>query len=392
MSDSVDAAPRGGWVQRHAAGFVLSVLLGIAGLAWAATSLVRPTPAAPAPAIETVEVWVAAKDLPVGTVLTRNSLAELVARKVLPKEGLPPACVVDEAELVDRRLTRPVLQGEALVTSALARHAILRLPDNMHLVSLPDPLKDTAIGPGSRVDVYATVRTPDATRTILIVADVLVLSVDNDLVYHRDGTVYSWASVGVTEDQAQMIALARRHNCPVQPRIRQPHDTTAPLSLEGLKKILAEQPQGPTFAEAPPPTPAAEKKWPGLVLPEGTVVTSLPVNPSHGAGFIGPGSKVDVVASTWHDNRFVAIPVLADVLVVAVETRGAPGGGAPEALTVSCAVTRDQSTLLALARERGCTLSPILLAPGKQLEREFDAKAAEALLRELPAPEPRPKP
>ena len=50
---------------------------------------------------EQVEVLVAAKDLPVGTQLSRDDLKTSVKKRKMPKDGLPPAFVVDENVLVD---------------------------------------------------------------------------------------------------------------------------------------------------------------------------------------------------------------------------------------------------------------------------------------------------
>src|SRR5262245_12706408 len=69
---------------------------------------------APAPPVEEVEVLVAARDLPVGTVLARAELAgdEFVKTRKVPRADLQPSLVIDRGQLVDKQLARPVRAGE----------------------------------------------------------------------------------------------------------------------------------------------------------------------------------------------------------------------------------------------------------------------------------------
>src|SRR6185312_5156657 len=56
--------------------------------------------------VEQGEVVVAAKDLPVGTMITRDDLKDekVVKIKKVPKDGLPPQVVMNKDDLIDKRL------------------------------------------------------------------------------------------------------------------------------------------------------------------------------------------------------------------------------------------------------------------------------------------------
>src|SRR5207249_8251348 len=89
------------------------------------------------PKVEQVEVWVAVKDLPVGTMLTAAELPKLAVKKQIAKDALPPAFVSDEKELIDRRLMRPFSKDEPFVPGGLAKGGVITLPDGKDLISMP---------------------------------------------------------------------------------------------------------------------------------------------------------------------------------------------------------------------------------------------------------------
>ena len=73
------------------------------GCGLVAAFLTSQMSAGPAPVVETVEIPVASKDLPVGTMLKRSDLKGLVTYKKFPKENLPAAFAATEDELSDIR-------------------------------------------------------------------------------------------------------------------------------------------------------------------------------------------------------------------------------------------------------------------------------------------------
>jgi Flp pilus assembly protein CpaB len=80
--------------------------------------------------VEQVEVLVAAKDLPVGTTLTREDLSndKMVKIRKMPKDGLPPAYVISREELIDKRLSRPVRAEETFNPQDLLKGGAITLP------------------------------------------------------------------------------------------------------------------------------------------------------------------------------------------------------------------------------------------------------------------------
>jgi pilus assembly protein CpaB len=204
----------------------------------------KPVPpvAPPAPAVEpappeTVEVLVAAKDLPVGTVLTAAE-RQWVAKRV-PKDALPPAYVTDAADLLDRRLTRRVRAGEVLLPGDLQRNQALVLPPGTDLLSLPMNLSSAASGfvvPGSKVDVLGTLRTGNRLTAFPVVVNLLVVAVD--VQSGERGPEVATVSFAVTKKQALVVALAKQRGCNFDLLLRHPNKDDAGYSADDVVKLL----------------------------------------------------------------------------------------------------------------------------------------------------------
>src|SRR5262245_22064290 len=80
------------------------------------------------PRVEHVEVIVAAKDLAVGTMMTRADLPKLITKKKIAKDALPSAFVMNEEELLDKRLTRSVMKDETFNPGILTKGGIITPP------------------------------------------------------------------------------------------------------------------------------------------------------------------------------------------------------------------------------------------------------------------------
>lgn len=84
------------------------------------------------------------------------------------------------------------------------------------------------------------------------------------------------------------------------------------------------------------------------------------------AGFAGPGSKVDVLAAipmTSKGGKAIVIPILTDMLVLAIDTNTSPAQGQQafaSLSTVSLAVTTGQAAILHGAIHRGADLRLLL--------------------------------
>jgi Flp pilus assembly protein CpaB len=261
---------------------VLAVLLAVTTTGWIVTAA-RDRPAAPEsaappqtgetefrfvgnPPREMVEVVVAAKDLPVGTVLARADLAKFVNKKMIPREALPPAFVVDESELIDKRLTRAVFKDETFNPAAVTKGGVLVLPEGMDMISLrlpPSSMAGGFVGPGSKVDVLATLKDGKKVVAFPLLIDMLVLAVDSDLVYHTDGSPNnSTVSLAVTQEQALLLTLAKQRGCHLELLLRSSrHGPGDPnYDLATVRKFLIKLPLTPESEPTPEVAPAPRVK------------------------------------------------------------------------------------------------------------------------------------
>jgi Flp pilus assembly protein CpaB len=198
------------------------------------------------PKVELVEVVVAAKDLPVGTMLTRADLAKLVNKKKVPKDALPPQFVADEAELFDKRLTRAVLKDEVFNPGALTKGGVVTLPEGFDMVSLQMSAANAAggfVGPGSKVDVLAGLRLENKLETFPLLVDMLVLTVNQHVDYHgtKSGSFpdINMVSLAVTQEQALLLTLAKQRGCQLELLLRHPGKPKDPnYNIEAIKKLL----------------------------------------------------------------------------------------------------------------------------------------------------------
>jgi pilus assembly protein CpaB len=133
--------------------------------------------------------------------------------------------------------------------------------------------------------------------------------------------------------------------------------------------------------------PGALTKGGVITLPEGKDMISLPMSASSGAGgFVGPGSKVDILAGLRLGEELKTFPLLVDMHVLAVNQHvsydSGKTGAFPDMSTVSLAVTQEEALLLTLAKQRGCTLELLLRYSGKPLDKDYDIKKIRKLLED----------
>lgn len=99
-------------------------------------------------------------------------------------------------------------------------------------------------------------------------------------------------------------------------------------------------------------------------IPAGKSMVSLPINLSNAVhGFVLPGSKVDVLASVRLSNNVRVLPILVNMLVLAVDANPQAPANSPTVAslsTVSFAVDRDEALLIQLARARHCEMTLLL--------------------------------
>jgi Flp pilus assembly protein CpaB len=125
-------------------------------------------------------------------------------------------------------------------------------------------------------------------------------------------------------------------------------------------------------------------------------IMSLPFTPPQGSGFIGPGSRVDIVAGVVVGTKREVFTLLPDMIVLAVNGESNLTGQQqfPGMVMVSFAVDERQAKIITLANQANCNLELVLRHPDAP-KRDFDYDATlarvQALLKqqEHVAPPPR---
>jgi pilus assembly protein CpaB len=131
---------------------------------------------------ETVDVVVAKKELPVGTMLEEKDLESLLAQAKFNKASLPPDVITNVAELKGKRVNRTMRVGNYFSPGDVGEDAGIRIPDGMFKYAIKmDGVKAAAgfVEPGKHVDVILTESLPNGkAKSGVILRDVLVLAVD----------------------------------------------------------------------------------------------------------------------------------------------------------------------------------------------------------------------
>jgi len=250
--------------------------------------------------IERVEVIVAAKDLPVGTHLSKEDLKTALKRKTVAKDAVPPNVIEAEEEFLERRLVRTVRTEEMINKADLTKGGVVSIPPGQSMVSLPINLHNAVAGfvlPGSKVDVLGSVTLNNKVRVMPILVNMLVLAVDSAT--QRPDKSGSFQNVGtvsfaVDRKQALLIQLARARHCEMTLLLRNQDDTVNELEqgyqIDEVVKLLQQgelkdsgSGEGPPEAkkpekpESPDPTPKLELvKVPAAAeeIPAGTLITN----------------------------------------------------------------------------------------------------------------------
>jgi Flp pilus assembly protein CpaB len=230
------------------------ILVAVAvGCGLVAAFLTSQMTAGPAMVQETVEIPVAAKDLPVGTMLKKADLKGLVTYKKVPKDNLPAAFAATEDELTDKRLMRMQRAGEAFNPADLTSNAPINPPPGFNLYTIASNNVDAAagfIGPGSRVDVVCSVIMQSlGGRAVIfpLLIDQLVLAIDDKTQFNASGTFVglSMVSLALTNDHILMLKGATTRNAKVSLVLRNPEKPPV------WKKIFTEQEVWAILADDP---------------------------------------------------------------------------------------------------------------------------------------------
>ncbi|MBM3983178.1 MAG: Flp pilus assembly protein CpaB [Planctomycetes bacterium] len=183
--------------------------------------------------VETVDVVVAKKDIPVGTTITRDEAPNLLEYKKMPKDGLPPAYVGTIEELYDKRLSRPVRAKETFNPQDLVKGGAIMLPPGHNMVSMSVGVSQAAagfVGPGSRVNVLATVRLDNKMHAFPLLVNMLVIAVNSTTVYENGNNGafpnLSMVSFAVKGKESLLLSLAKTRGCALELELRHPDAAT----------------------------------------------------------------------------------------------------------------------------------------------------------------------
>ena len=203
------------------------------------------------PKSEEVEVLVAAKDLAVGTLMAKNDLAKLTVRKKVAKDSLPTTFVVDESELLEKRLSAPVLADQTFNPSALSNRGVIVLPEGKDMISFPVAPGQAAagfIGPGSKVDVLAVLKIKNKLTSFPLLVDMHILAVDQHTAYDtKTGTFPNMSSVSlaVSQEQAMLLQMAKQRGCNLELLLRHPNKPVDPkYNMKKVMEILQDDSPG----------------------------------------------------------------------------------------------------------------------------------------------------
>jgi len=181
-----------------------------------------------APVVETAEVLVASKDLPVGTYLGKDEMPKAVKRKRIPKDAVPQVLVLNEDELLDKRLTRAVRADETFNPGDLAKGGIVTLPPGMDMISFSVSIDQAVagfVGPGCYVDVLATAKAGNRHTAFPLLVNMLVMAVDTNTQYPDNKVAFTNVgnvSMAVDRKQALLIKLAQSRGCGLSLVLRNP--------------------------------------------------------------------------------------------------------------------------------------------------------------------------
>lgn len=191
---------------------------------------------------EMVDVLVASRDLTVGTTFTKEEIAKQVAYKKLPKDSLPPVLVHIPDDLIGKKLSRPLHTGETFNPADLSVGGVV-IPDGYDMVSMPVNVGNAVagfVGPGSRVDVLATVRLTNKLHAFPLLTNMQVLAVDTVTTYDKNGVFPQLNSVSfaVKDKQALLIKMAEARGCSLSLKLR--HANKKQESEEEIARLIKE--------------------------------------------------------------------------------------------------------------------------------------------------------
>jgi pilus assembly protein CpaB len=247
---------------------------------WLVYRLVSKGMTASKPMTET-RVIAAARDIPLGAVLTTTDLTTMTLGGAPPK-----GAILKQEDAIGRGVITQISQGEPILDSQLAGLGsggglAPTIPEGMRACAVR---VDEVVGvagfviPGMRVDVLASGNPPgsggDGVVTETILQDIQVLSAGTDIQRSPDGKPEQVQVVNllVTPEQAQLLSLAA-NSLKIQLVLRNPLDTqTTKVPETAMSNLFGVPPQAPHQKAARGPSKPAAKPY-SMVIINGTHTT-----------------------------------------------------------------------------------------------------------------------
>lgn len=199
---------------------LVAIMALICGLSAAvAVDQYRKKDVAKAVVAETIEIAVAAVDIPRGTTVT----PAMVAMRPWPKQHVPPSAITSLDKAVDRTAMTTLIKEEPLLEGKVAdgRGLAPLIPDGMRAFTIQTPTATSGVAgfvlPGNKVDVLLTLDrrgiSGDEGTTTTLLQRVEIIAVGQLLEAPNDNKVDTKAcqsvTLLVTPDQAAKLTLAQ---------------------------------------------------------------------------------------------------------------------------------------------------------------------------------------
>ena len=208
------------------------ILVAVAvGCGLVAAVLTSQMSAGTAAVVETVEVPVASKELPMGTWLKKQDIDQYIVLKPFPKSNLPAVFAANKDDLADKRTARLIRTGEPFNPADLTTNVSIQPPAGFNFYTIGISATNAAAGfcvPGSKVDLVAAVTMTSAGgKSILfpLLTDMLVLAVDTTS-SNQNGVAaianLSMLSLAVTTEQTLLLKAAETRGSKLSIVLRNP--------------------------------------------------------------------------------------------------------------------------------------------------------------------------
>ncbi|MBA4188955.1 MAG: Flp pilus assembly protein CpaB [Planctomycetaceae bacterium] len=229
------------------------VLMGIAVACGLVAAILTANMGKP-PTIEMVDVLAAKKDLTTGTAFTKDNVEDLTEVKPIPKTMIPAEAkiILKKEDLIGKRLSRATHQGEYFNVADVGIKTQILFEAGQDIMSLPMTAAKAAsgfVGPGSRVDILASVIDGTQREVFTLLPDMHVLAVDaeQDLTKQQVFPEMRMVSFAVTQKQALLITLANQRNCNLELLLRHPDAPKREYNIDKtltMLKTLGKDPGG----------------------------------------------------------------------------------------------------------------------------------------------------